>query len=197
MQNRLWLFGVGFLAVVFAYLLLPKPDTGPQLERNGAPTPAVAAQEATPGDATRREGAVALRPGTIDPRTARIAPGDRLAFPREGRPSPLSHIRNSPDGIYLGQIASPWTSIRYRLLKMDGPDAAMYAERLRPILPELATKRRKPDEGRSIEQIEAALEDIADGILSSDLADEASIAEQLVRFDDMQRTRQQSNDHHE
>src|SRR5688572_10794015 len=112
MKQRWWIAIVAVLGIGLAVLLFPRPDTGQDLPPAGEANPANTDPLAFRGDDGPRNGAPAAKTGKRQPGT----PGGMRTGPKPGT-SALQERRNRTEVVYASKLVTPFSAVRYTLLR--------------------------------------------------------------------------------
>lgn len=184
MRQRWWIAVVAVVGIGLAILLFPRPDTGEDI-------PAANPDNASPLDfgndapprRDRGDGLTARAPGAEGATTARPELDPRL----RGGPKPgteaLMEKRNRPEVVYASKLVTPFSAIRYTLMRLkDDPAALALAEEVGAVSnSELRTIRLDPDTV-TWDELEAKMQPAIDKVTASSYASDPTIAKALERY---------------
>jgi hypothetical protein len=163
MRQRWWIAIVAVVGIGLAILLFPRPDTGEAIEGTDPASQAVAEGKAprprAPADPNRE------RPG--------VRPGMEEVAAK----------RNRPEAIYASKLVTPFSSIRYTLVKEGSEPAKALAEEISGTMAELRTVRLDPD-AQAWDDLQAKTDAMIAKVKASPFATNEQITRSLKRYDD-------------
>jgi hypothetical protein len=169
MKQGWWIAIVAVVGVVLAFLLFPRPDTGaalpgasPDVAKPGRPTPA---GDQAAGETPR---------GAVDPSRVRtgIKPG------QEG----LVAKRNRPEVIYASKLVTPFSAIRYGLIKDGSEEAKTLVDHIATVMTALHDMRLDPD-SMTWDELQAKTDAQIAEIKASKFATNDQVVKSLERYD--------------
>lgn len=181
--------GIGVFAVVLAFVLLPKPDTGgdiPDRPRGGRTAVGSGADGADVAVGARP----IVRPGLTErvgsPRTPR-EPGVRAAGSKGAVEHPAEATdrrRSEPDAVAAGQAAAPWSQLRRQMLMSEDPAAKDMLDESAKIIQDLRELRRDP-ESQDFDDLETRQKNLARRVRNSSLIKDPLVQDSLTRIDEI------------
>jgi hypothetical protein len=132
MRQRWWIAIVAVVGVGLAILLFPRPDTGEALPDGGG-----AVASADPAAASGKAPTARPKLPEVDPTRVRtgVKPGME----------DLVAKRNRPEAVYASKLVTPFSSIRYTLVKEGSEPARALADEVGKVMADLRTMRLDPD----------------------------------------------------
>jgi hypothetical protein len=166
-MQRWWLLGVAVLGVGVAILLIPRPDTGADIEpaKPVAPVGVEAGQEPAP-----RDGAPRVRP----------SPDQMRPGPPPGAEKALAE-RNSPEAMAAKELATPWGIIRYKLNKEGSDEAKAMGAKIAPVQASFSRHIRTPE--GELDALIATAAPLVDELKASPFVSDADIQKAIERYD--------------
>ncbi len=148
MQQKWWLVAAGVVGLGLAIILMPRPDTGADLEVN----PTNVDPLNFDGDAPAKDpkNISMSKAGEGDDGKVRVARRDLIPVEERMGANPVAaaqlSARNTPDAVYAGRISGPLAGARRQLLMMEDPEAKEHAESIAQLILDLRALRRSPDD---------------------------------------------------
>ena len=171
MQNRrLWIAGVGGLAIVLAVLLMPRPDTG---------------ADAPPANPDNKHPRAQMRNGVTRPGMEGIKPIQRpIAMQPGPNPAAAEYLQRSatPEAVYAGRITGPLAMIRRSLVLSEDEAAKPLSDEAMTLITDLREVRRDPT-GADFGTLEARVKDYASRVKASEWAKNPDMAIPLAKID--------------
>jgi hypothetical protein len=177
MKQRWWIAIVAVLGIGLAVLLFPRPDTGGQVPVGDAGGEPVVFED---GEAPEH-GMSAVAPGA-----RRVRPpeaGQKRKRPTAKPPSVLRERRSRTEVIYASKLVTPFSAIRYTLMRM-GDDAAAQAlaEDVGVVLNgDIRTMRLDPD-STNWDDLQVKTDAAIAQVAASSFAKDPTISKSLERY---------------
>lgn len=171
MKRWAWVGAVALVAVVLAFVLFQRPDTGQRIE---APPPTAK----RPTD---------IRPtGTFDPRSVEgtrrpTRDPSATSAPSEADPTAERAWRTRPAATYATRVLAPLSAARYALMKEGSPEARALADELSTGLMADLGKVRASEEEDPLTPLVPAIEAAVERLRGSPWADDPTVAKSLER----------------
>lgn len=173
MQQRWWLFGVGAVGIVLAVLLFPRPDTGSDMpDPDPSNIDPMNFKEEKPLSG-------AVRPGfTPKPKTdpARMRTGTKPEMEE------ILEKRGQPAAIYSAKLQGPLGALKYALRKEGSDEARALSDELTPVITELRTNRRDPDQF-PMEELLPKVAEAVDSVRNSAFGDNPDVTSAIEQYE--------------
>ncbi|MEQ1503772.1 MAG: hypothetical protein ABMB14_16145 [Myxococcota bacterium] len=175
MRQRWWIAIVAVVGIGLAVLLFPRPDTGQDIPD----------ADPTNTDPLNFDGQPSGKPGRVAraPGEAGEAGEPGTAMPPKPGTEPRSATRSRPEVVYASKLVTPFSAIRYTLMKTkDNPDAVALADEIKTLSnAELRQIRLDPD-AVTWDQLQSKTDPMIAKVAASSFATDPTIAKALERY---------------